>query len=61
MNNIDKSVPLKFWFNTSPRLALPFLKIKYPNKKICINLSELKKYNEIDDLCLLFSQLILQN
>ena len=62
-------VPIEFWFNKNPGLALPIICLPYVEKEIFIHLHDEsgddydtahKKYKEtkqIDELCKLFNEL----
>lgn len=64
-------VPIEFWFNKNPGLALPLIGLPYTQQEIFIHLSNesgddydtaYKKYKErkqFDELCILFDKLSL--
>ena len=60
-NNVNKyQVPLRFWFNRNPGLALPLIALQYHEVKIKITFEQLINLLTITDLSLLNGRLFVQ-
>ena len=61
LNNVNKyQVPLRFWFNRNPGLALPLIALQYHEVKIKINFEELSNLLTLSGLSLLNGRLFVQ-
>jgi len=61
LSNLNKyQVPLRFWFNRNPGLALPLIALQYHEVKIKINFEELKNLLTLTGVSLLNGKLFVQ-